>query len=295
MLLTLLFLVCGSFPLRSSSMPGCELDFLQKSMLQNAIQYYKSERYLETEIELSRILTGADCKDVRLFRIFSLIRQGREIGSSLTEKDFDDIRIRILYDFSNLVQTHKDYKEPKRNSNCFYPDCRLEKLEMTLIYFITLTDFASKNESSGISAQEGEEKERLVRFREEEGKKVEENSKNPYGSAFLSALLPGAGQVYSDQFAEGVTSFFVNLVLISASYALYVAEPTGVLFYTVSGISVITYITNIIGAYAAANRNNNYWKEEAIQTIKKEFIGLGILEKEILFRLYPREFESEKK
>lgn len=277
----------------SSPLDVCALNSSQLDSLRNASFYYKSERYLEAEIELNRILQVKKCDSIRIFHVFTYLKQRKNIDILLEESDWKDIRFRILYDFSNLVRSGKDFAIiPKEKTLCLYPDCRLEGLESVLVSLIQIRDWENLEPSSFENSSHLHSKEELKRFKEywpSELKKIQEKSKNPYLAGGFSAIIPGTGQVYADQFAEGVTSFFVNLVVLSATYALYIVEPTNVLFYLVSGVSLVTYTTNIIGAYSAANRNNNYWKYETLDGLKKEFISLSILEQDILFKLFPLE------
>ncbi|PJZ26274.1 hypothetical protein CH352_06785 [Leptospira hartskeerlii] len=284
------FVQLWSVKVFSSPLDACNLNSSQLDSLRNASFYYKSERYLEAEIELNRILQVKKCDSIRIFHAFTYLRQSKNIDILLIESDWKDIRFRILYDFSNLARSGRDFAEvPKENTYCLYPDCRLEGLESILVYLIQIKDWENLDSSSFENTSHIHSEEELKRFREywtSEQKKIQEKSKSPYLAGGFSAAIPGTGQIYADQFAEGVTSFFVNLVVLSATYALYVAEPTSVLFYLVSGVSLVTYTTNIIGGFSAANRNNNYWKYETLEGLKKEFISLPILEKEILFKLF---------
>lgn len=284
-----LFVQFWNTELFSSPLDACNLNPSQLDSLRNASFYYKSERYLEAEIELNRILLSKKCDPIRIFHMFTYLKQNKNVDT-LQESDWRDIRFRILYDFSNLVRSGRDFADiPKEKTSCLYSDCRLEGLESILVYLIHIKDWENLEPSSFEKFSNIYSEEEFKRFQEfwaAQLKKNQERSKSPYLAGGLSAIIPGTGQVYADQFAEGVTSFFVNLVVLSATYALYVAEPTNVLFYLVSGVSLITYTTNIVGAYTAANRNNNYWKYETLEGLKKEFVSLSILEKEILFKLF---------
>ncbi|PJZ52289.1 hypothetical protein [Leptospira adleri] len=251
----------------------------------NAIQYYKSEKYLESEIELSRLLLEADCDSIRIFKIFSLLRQGKESGDVFRKSDFADIRFRVLYEFTNLIQNRYDPVQIERSSSCFFPDCKLESLERSILFLSSIQSFDELH-SSKKSAGETEvaDFDRLQKLLEEEGIQIQEKSKNPYAAAILSGIVPGSGQVYSNQTAEGVTSAFVNFVMISASYAVYTINPMSLVFYLLTGSTLMIYSSNVVGAYAAANRNNNFWKYRAVDRIKKEIISLKILEQEILYK-----------
>lgn len=270
-----------------SASGSCDLDPSQRNILKNASFYYKSERYLEAEIELNRILMEKPCEQIRIFQIFSYLRQNKRIDSLILEKDFEDIRFRVLYDFESLIRAGRHFALHPAKTGCKDSSCRLENLEAILVRLIAIRDWEElgqedyPNEISLSSEEEARFREVTEKARE----RIREESKSPLASGTFSAVIPGLGQVYSNQFAEGLSSFFVNLIVLSAAYALYIAEPSGVLFYLVSGVSLVTYTSNIVGAYSAANRNNNYWKYEALGELKRNFISISILENEILKKL----------
>ncbi|MBM9575802.1 hypothetical protein JWG45_01420 [Leptospira sp. 201903070] len=281
--LSLFLLVSFSvFPYSSDEI--CNSLETKHSTFRNAIQYYKSEKYLESEIELSRLLLEVDCDSVRILKIFALLRQEKELGGIFRESDFKDIRFRILYEFSNLMQNRNDQVPVEQSSSCFFPDCRLEKLERSILFLSSVQAF---DELLPSKSDENEEIEasRFRKLLKEESVQIRERNKNPYLSASLSSILPGSGQIYSNQFAEGVTAGFVNFVMISASYAVFIINPMSLVFYILTGSTLMIYSSNVVGAYAAANRNNNYWKYLAIDKIKKEIVSLKILEETILFRM----------
>ncbi|WP_061249698.1 hypothetical protein [Leptospira alstonii] len=251
--------------------------------LQNAIQYYKSEKYLESEIELSRLLLEVDCDSVRIFYAFVLLKQEKELSGLFKEADFQDIRYRILYQFSNLVQNRHDFLKVEPSSSCLDPNCRLEKLERSIVFLSMIQDF---NEAIPKEAETDVDLQKNKELWEKENLQIHAKSKNAYVAALFSTVLPGTGQIYSNQFAEGVTSGFVNFIMISATYAVYLVNPMSLVFYILSVSTLVFYSSNVAGAYVAANRNNNYWKYQSLDKIKKEFIGFKILEQEILYRLF---------
>ncbi len=273
----------ASLDLFSSNSEVCDSLQSKHTTLQNAIQYYKSEKYLESEIELSRLLLEVDCDSVRIFYAFVLLKQEKELSGLFKEADFQDIRYRILYQFSNLVQNRHDFLKVEPSSSCLDPNCRLEKLERSIVFLSMIQDF---NEAIPKEAETDVDLQKNKELWEKENLQIHAKSKNAYVAALFSTVLPGTGQIYSNQFAEGVTSGFVNFIMISATYAVYLVNPMSLVFYILSVSTLVFYSSNVAGAYVAANRNNNYWKYQSLDKIKKEFIGFKILEQEILYRLF---------
>ncbi|WP_167881230.1 hypothetical protein [Leptospira gomenensis] len=272
----------------------CSTSLSQHTTLRNAVQYYKSEKYQEAEIELSRLTFETDCSEVRIFQAFAILRQGKDLNKFFRESDFADVRFRILYSFSGLIRNRNEIRKPISEAGCLRTDCRLEELEEVIGYLSSLHDFDTLEETefeAGIKSDKFKNSnlEKLHSFWKRETSLASDKEKNPYLAALFSVLIPGTGQIYANQFAEGVTSGFVNFVLISASYAVYLVNPTSLVFYALSGSTLLIYSSNVVGGYSAANRNNNYWKSKVLEKIKKEWIGLRILEEEILYKLFPAE------
>jgi len=79
--------------------------------------------------------------------------------------------------------------------------------------------------------------------------------KSPAAAGILSAVVPGAGHVYAGHYVDGISSFFLNGLLITGTIAAVRHEEYAVAA-VVGTISVPFYIGNIYGAANAANKWN---------------------------------------
>ena len=70
-------------------------------------------------------------------------------------------------------------------------------------------------------------------------------------AALMSAVLPGAGQMYSGRFWDGFRALTVNGLLIFSTYKL-VEDEHYAGAYLLSGITLPFYVGNIMGARVAA-------------------------------------------
>ncbi|MBM4170157.1 MAG: hypothetical protein FJ215_13520 [Ignavibacteria bacterium] len=88
--------------------------------------------------------------------------------------------------------------------------------------------------------------------------------KSPALAGGLSAVVPGAGQLYSDHAYDAFQAFFYTASMAFATYAMYNYEHSGnrQLLWTYVGASItgIFYVSNVIGASRTAQYRN--WKVE---------------------------------
>ncbi|MFO7445518.1 MAG: hypothetical protein R6W90_04090 [Ignavibacteriaceae bacterium] len=80
-------------------------------------------------------------------------------------------------------------------------------------------------------------------------------NKNQLTAALLSALVPGAGKIYTEQYGDGITAFIVTGLLSYLSYANFDAEHNfrGWLF---GGLAALFYAGNIYGSAASTHIYN---------------------------------------
>jgi hypothetical protein len=86
----------------------------------------------------------------------------------------------------------------------------------------------------------------------------------------LSALIPGAGQVYTGKYLHGVLSFIG--VLATAGGAWYFYKRNKDLSMTFMFFSGVFYIGNIYGAYNASSSVNEEIHRRFVGDVKKKFI-----------------------
>jgi hypothetical protein len=71
----------------------------------------------------------------------------------------------------------------------------------------------------------------------------------------LSALMPGAGQVYAGRYASGIVSF-IGVAALAGGAALFFRSGRKDLSYTLIFFSSVFYLGNVYGAYNAAHAAN---------------------------------------
>jgi len=98
--------------------------------------------------------------------------------------------------------------------------------------------------------------------------------KNPTVSSFLSAIVPGAGQVYSQRYFDGIISLLSIAACSVGGVYLYKKNERGYAF-TLFAFSGLFYAGNIYGAYNAAQNfnavNKNNFTRNIIDTHKLNF------------------------
>jgi len=107
--------------------------------------------------------------------------------------------------------------------------------------------------------------------------------KKPWVAGILSGLVPGAGQMYSRNVADGLTAFgFTTVFCGSAAYMNSLETKagrshTGSLITGVIGLGF--YLVNITGGVASAQRFNNYHERKFQQEIRDRFFNIDFIEK----------------
>lgn len=79
--------------------------------------------------------------------------------------------------------------------------------------------------------------------------------KSPTNAAVFSAIIPGAGKIYTGDYADGITAFLATGILSYIAYDNFNANHKlrGALF---AGLAVMTYAGNIYGSAASAQIYN---------------------------------------
>lgn len=95
--------------------------------------------------------------------------------------------------------------------------------------------------------------------------------KSPFAAALLSALLPGAGKIYTKNYGDGITSFLVTGLFAFLSYDNFQAKHNtrGWIF---TGLATFFYSGNVYGSYISA-RNYNLEKEEELNHEFESFLS----------------------
>ncbi|MFA6979946.1 MAG: hypothetical protein WC209_11570 [Ignavibacteriaceae bacterium] len=90
--------------------------------------------------------------------------------------------------------------------------------------------------------------------------------KSPLAAALFSAIIPGAGKIYTKNYGDGITSFIVTGLFAFLAYDNFQANHNtrGWIF---AGLTAFFYSGNVYGSYISA-RNYNLEREEKL---KNEF------------------------
>ena len=100
-------------------------------------------------------------------------------------------------------------------------------------------------------------------------KLISNKKKNPYLAGILSALIPGGGKIYSNNFGDGIFSF---LSIMGTGYMVYSEIQNGttdsVKFLAFGILNTTFYLGNIYGSYIASHLYNNKMQDELLLKIK---------------------------
>jgi tetratricopeptide (TPR) repeat protein len=103
------------------------------------------------------------------------------------------------------------------------------------------------------------------------------NYKSPKLAGFMSALLPGSGQVYNERYKDAASSFILNGLFIGGAYIAFDNDnfPLGAILTI---FSVGWYKGNIYGAVNGAHKYNRKIEEDIF---KKSIENFGLYEEEV--------------
>lgn len=108
--------------------------------------------------------------------------------------------------------------------------------------------------------------------------------KSPWLAASLSAVLPGAGQAYTEHYSDATMAFFWNLTFVGGTAYLYDLERSADRPHTgsiVTGIiGLIFYASNITGAYSSAHRRNVFMERRFAEHLRRSYFSTDLIERE---------------
>ena len=108
--------------------------------------------------------------------------------------------------------------------------------------------------------------------------------KSPWLAAGLSAVLPGAGQAYTEHYSDATMAFFWNLTFVGGTAYLYDLERSADRPHTgsiVTGIiGLIFYASNISGAYSSAHRRNVFMERRFAEQLRRSYFPVDLIERE---------------
>lgn len=113
--------------------------------------------------------------------------------------------------------------------------------------------------------------------------------KNRYLALGLSALLPGAGQVYTEMYFDAANTFTFNSILGAATWVLWedvleqeASERNYSLPVISSAVFAVFYVSNLYNSFNSADRYNNYHKSRYYDGVLDRF-QLLLKDEELFF------------
>ncbi len=107
--------------------------------------------------------------------------------------------------------------------------------------------------------------------------------KSPWLAGGLSALLPGAGQIYSEHYVDGVTAFFFNGMFLGSAAIMYDLENRANRPHVASAafgvVGVFFYLANVFGAAQSAHRYNTYQTRLFHQEVRDTFFNVDYVDR----------------
>jgi len=108
--------------------------------------------------------------------------------------------------------------------------------------------------------------------------------KSPYIAATLSAVLPGAGQAYTEHYSDATMAFFWNLTFVGGTAYLFDIERSADRPHTgsiITGIiGLVFYASNIMGAYSSAHRRNVFMERRFAEQLRRSYFSVDLIERE---------------
>jgi TM2 domain-containing membrane protein YozV len=212
--------------------------------------YYRAS--LEYE-KISRIAPD----DTISYKIALAKSKGEQYGAalsdfmSLIEKRTIIPEVYLQY-FKTLFMAGFDSTLIYRYENNFFHQVVYD--DISRLYFLALlrSNRLSKDETLIPDFFDNEQKHSVSGFLE---RKINPGYKNPYIAALLSAVVPGAGKVYTGRYEEGITALNLTSVFAYLSYSSFEADHKvrGWLF---AGTSFLFYTGNVYGSAASAQIHN---------------------------------------
>jgi hypothetical protein len=112
---------------------------------------------------------------------------------------------------------------------------------------------------------------RYLRLREDFSACERLSGRSPALSAVMSAVIPGAGQLYSGRYLDAAISILATAGLATGAWYAYDRGHRG-LAYTLGFFGVLTWTGSIYGAWNAAHAYNETARGEFARTIMKKHI-----------------------
>ncbi len=258
------FLICISFDYGQTN------DFFSAENRLKFANYLNLKKdYLRASLEYSKYLSIVNNDTVRLKLSDCLFKINRN------EEAFDNLQILFFNsDFENESRAyffkqlailnrygdyHKFLKLQIYNDTKFKPN--LLKLEQMLF----MLDDKPIDKDYLLKEFEKEDKKLIFNFVK---RYRNPTLKNPFVASVLSAIIPGAGKIYTKNYGDAITAFLFTAVLGYAAIDNYNAGHK-TRSWILGGLAAYFYAGNIYGSYTAAQVYNYKEREKLKFEIKK--------------------------
>jgi len=258
--------------LSSSALSGGGETFQEKQK-KFTLELYKGERYFDSIAEARRLQLFYKHEALDYF-IYSAYFHKGEYGAVVNNYKYRDetselklpaalLVSRSYFELGNMggsagVIEHYTYED----GGAF----RLDLFNIRIDPFLYTDDYESIRREIALADPFLADDYNFVKLRKELLARESITTKSPAGAAVMSALLPGAGQVYSGYYSAGVLSF-ISVAAFLAGGIHYKKDGNdsrgGVLLF----FSGLFYTGNIYGAYNAASLANEGMFREYIGSV----------------------------
>ncbi len=244
--------------------------FDYENRLKFAKNLFKEKDYirsLDEFIELSKISSNDSLK---LWSAISLRKMER-----FTESE---IYLRTLFGFSNLEDEAKteffrlkfltekadEFQKNYENEELHPEKYRLELLRLKYFSHLFL-DGKLPDSTKFINSFKKENQPAIAKFYNERKYRIEKNSQK---AAIFSAILPGLGKIYTENYSDAITSFLFTSIFYGLSAYNFSNDSVwkGVIF---AGIGAYFHASSIYGSAVAAQHFNAQQKFEYELRLKK--------------------------
>jgi hypothetical protein len=168
--------------------------------------------------------------------------------------------LKLVFQIGDIVKFRSQYLYI--NSNRAYLDSA--GLASLYMFSFLLTEESLPNEDEFVNAFQIAEKNKIRNFYEW---KKDFPEKSPLKAAIFSAIIPGAGKIYADEYSDGIYAFIATL---AAGYLTYDNFKAGHDFrgWIFSGLAVGFYAGNIYGSAAAVQIYNAHIRFDFVNELK---------------------------
>lgn len=255
--------------------------------------YYLRGEYPLARIEYERAFMSQDktIPDADLRFSLSLLRSGnpRPAYEVLHRNDFSSAYLRLYASLrGGLIREALGESKESRERNDFTRNNKDEIELLSSVAYIEsrqyarvrrdLLDLHQSAHSSETRATAGRVLQALDLYESE-------SPKSRGVAALLSALMPGAGQLYANHYADAVSSFLLNFLFLGSAIHMYELERRSGRPHTISAVvgtaGLLFYSANIVGAYASAQRYNLYRERTMHDEVRRSLFQLDRAERVI--------------